>query len=136
MTSPLMLGSSPLALLLNAPLCGIHPNARAHKVIHAIEHGQVPIMRATGTAACGRQGVKVMGVSHPDGKGTDDVLSMPWPTQKRGLPERYERCDECWNLTGRKRPRITFKTAAPIANAPNSQGREIPTATLWPVGDV
>lgn len=103
MASAVMGGTSWLAMLLNAPICGVHPNATVTRVVHALTIDQVPLKRATGTSACGKRGIKAMGLTID---GPDKVLVAPFPPQKRGLPNGLVRCDECWLATGKKRPRI------------------------------
>lgn len=81
-------------LLVNAPLAGLEPGGE-HRVIHALTmEGLVDGLRAP----CGVS-AKVLVLPWP--YGGRPVL---WPVQHR-LPGPLSRCGECWQATGKKRPR-------------------------------
>lgn len=93
---------------LDAPLIGVNP--RWPKVWHAIEMGEVirswPDKTAEG--ACGKKFLRPLAVRDPDGF----VLAGLWPPHKRQVEARgHERCAECFELTGKMRPRSKFAEA-------------------------
>lgn len=90
-----------IEMAMAAPLCAVVPDG--DKVIHAVTmeaiidqmgFGEVPKEMP---AACGAKPVKAFWL--------DGVAVLPWPVSTVGLTKLGSRCAECWDLTGRKRPR-------------------------------
>jgi hypothetical protein len=81
-------------------------------VYHAVDMGEViRFYRDGGTVAapCGARRLR------PLAYGADQLLVL-WPVRVKGLPEGWQRCRDCHDLTGRKSPRSTFKSAVPTAS--------------------
>lgn len=89
---------------LDAPLMAVlrrWPN-RLHAV--DMEHVVKGWDRGSYLSACGLQGVRLVGVD------VDEVTVVaPWPPRLRGLPAGRVRCRDCWEVTGRMRPRTEWK---------------------------
>lgn len=110
MTAPNERGWNLLALLLNAPLCGVVKRQRRRPlVLHAItmeqvgdgwQGGDFRKRQARFVSACGREGIAAFGIEG------DPLL---WPPRVRGLPPSLTRCRECHLATGRRRPRSWFE---------------------------
>ena len=96
--------ASPLlfALIFTAPHCAIRPTKKkGGVVIHAVTmEGLVAAYKGskTFTGACGTTGLKILSVEMK-GEG-----ALPWPPRIAGLAP-MTRCRDCWNATGKKRPR-------------------------------
>lgn len=91
-----------ISLMLFAPLCAIVPG-RKKKVIHAAtmegiseKYRQSEKRRPSVVTACG---LRVKIVTFGDG-----AVAL-WPPRVRGLPDVAPRCKECYEKTGRPRPR-------------------------------
>ena len=92
----MMTGMSLLEAMLGAPLIGI--SVRHPKVLHAVEMEEVCrtwFDGGTVIGACGRQRLRIM---------AQDDLLLPWPPALKGLDR--VRCRECWEETGKMRPRV------------------------------
>lgn len=87
--------------MLLAPLTGINP--RWPKVLHAVDMGELAAAWPNGSvvSVCGKSRLRLLAY------GDDLVL---WPPRVKGLEP--ERCAGCHALTGRKRPRSTFKAVS------------------------
>lgn len=93
--------------MLCAPLIGVNPDDPT--VLHAVTMDQVchgwsgenPM-----DAACGAASVKLLAATTgPDAR----VVVVEWPPKIASLPAGHSRCRPCWEATGRKRPRSTWK---------------------------
>ena len=92
-----------LGILLDAPL--IATSARWPRELHAVDIPELLDRYAKGltvTAACGATGLRVVG---------QDGYAVLWPPRVKGLASKV-RCGDCWERTGRKRPRATFRGEA------------------------
>jgi hypothetical protein len=88
---------------LDAPLMAVRK--RWPNTIHAIDlqHVVGGWDRGTFWSACGLRGLRLVGTHYDEA-----LIAAPWPPRLRGLPEDTERCRECWELTGKRRPRSTY----------------------------
>lgn len=91
-----------IALMFGAPWIGVRK--RWPSVLHAVTYEGLPIHTwpdGLATSACGLTGLRILA------SGENPVA---WPPRVAGLAESSkERCRACWEATGRKRPRSTFK---------------------------
>lgn len=84
-----------LDAMLAAPLIGV--SARWPTVLHAVDAREIvrTWKQRTVAAVCGRRHLRLL----DSGGGV-----VPWPPAVRGLAPLV-RCRECWERTGRRRPR-------------------------------
>lgn len=88
-----------ISLMFAAPLVGTRK--RWPEVLHAVRMEDLPIKtwpNGTARSACGLSGLRLMS--------NDGKAPVPWPPRVAGLAPMV-RCQECHELTGRKRPRST-----------------------------
>lgn len=98
---PVEMKTAPFIVALLAPVIGV--SKRWPRLLHAIEMDEAvtwSLHNRTATAACGASRLRVMG--------DEDGRVVPWPPAAKPMPTGMERCRECWNLTGRKRPRARW----------------------------
>lgn len=89
-------------LAFDAPLIGVRK--RWPKTLHAVEMEAVmdgALGPGTFVSACGAKGLRLL--SHII---EGNQLAALWPPAVKNLPG--ERCRECWERTGRKRPRTKW----------------------------
>lgn len=60
--------------------------------------------RGTFESACGVRRLRLYGVVIGD-----RTVAALWPPRVKGMPDGRTRCQECWELTGRKRPRTEWR---------------------------
>lgn len=84
-----------LQAVFAAPLVGF--SLRWPRVLHAVERDQIAKAwkRSTAVAVCGATRLRLI---------AEDNYALEWPPQKR-MPF-HERCESCWQATGRRRPRV------------------------------
>ena len=93
-------------MMLDAPLMAA--SQRWPTVIHAVDVDGLAVAaspsfkRTTVDAVCGRPQVKLLIAE-------DGTVAL-WPPRIKGLAPRV-RCRDCWELTGRKRPRTSRVSA-------------------------
>jgi hypothetical protein len=98
-------GVNLITAALNAPLVGIDTEATGPRVLHAVTMRTVirawddPETLAWGP--CGAGWLRLW---------SEAELAL-WPVQAR-LPEPFVRCQECWGLTGKRRPRSRIQQRA------------------------
>lgn len=92
-----------IGAMLDAPLMAV--SARWPKTIHAVDMEQVikGWERQTYKSACGKSGLRFVGVDTEDG----EFIAL-WPPRLKGLPPSTERCQDCFIATGRMRPRTAW----------------------------
>lgn len=92
-----------LRVALDAPLIGLL--RRWPDTFHGVDQGALIAgwERATFTAACGINHVRLYGGVTPDKPST-----YMWPPRLKGLPDHHHRCHRCWTELGKMRPRTTF----------------------------
>ena len=90
--------SNLLGCAFDAPLIAI--SLRWPKTLHAVTMEQVihGWKRGTFKSACGRKGLRLLGI------GSEEKVAARWPPGLKGLAP-YVRCRDCWEATGKKRPR-------------------------------
>lgn len=98
--------------VLAAPLVGF--TKRQPLVLHAVEMTEIirawpqPGIRARlATASCGTTQMHLLASQVTGEQGTHPV---PWPPRARKLPVGYTRCVNCYEATGRPRPRSTWSS--------------------------
>ncbi|HEY7822151.1 MAG TPA: hypothetical protein VIG24_04935 [Acidimicrobiia bacterium] len=103
--------TSLIGAALDAPLMSVL--ARWPDRVHAVEMKQVVEGwdRGTFTTVCGISGTRLIGVTviEPEGSAT---IAACWPPRVRGdgaMPSHRERCRECFEKTGRMRPRTEYR---------------------------
>ena len=97
--APYMLG-----MAFDAPLIGLLK--RWPNKLHAVPMESVIDASLSGRAyesACGMRGLRLLG-KEVDGQ----QIAARWPPRLRGLPDDLERCRECWDATGKMRPRTEW----------------------------
>ena len=89
--------------LFSVPLIGV--SRRWPGRLHAVESREIIRAWPNGTVAavCGARRLRLLG---------DGDFAVAWPPSTRGLPRSVERCQACWEATGKKRPRSKFRAAA------------------------
>jgi hypothetical protein len=92
----------PISLLgaaMDAPLIAF--SRRWPDTLHAVTMEQVVKGWKQGTfvSACGRSGLRLMALNR------EQQMAALWPPAVRGLAPDLIRCRECWEWTGRMRPR-------------------------------
>lgn len=103
--SPILTGTSPIALCLNAPLIGM--SRRWPRVLHAIPLEGISIRGDKGhVSACGKTGLRFIKLGD-----APEPTAAPWPPPARGF-DAHERCRDCWESTGRMRPRVAIRRAS------------------------
>lgn len=93
-----------MTLSVWVPVVGVRK--RWPNVLHAVTFDGLPVKtwpRGQATAACGVRNVRVWSLDD------EGCLPVPWPPSTRGMPRGYTRCKECWDATGRKRPRSQWR---------------------------
>lgn len=97
--------TSLMDVAMAAPIVG-HADHTFHAVVmQAAVHGLAqdePLL----DAACGEQ---VKGLVMDDETGRRNIVQ--WPPAVDSLPDGWERCDACHNVTGMMTPRCTFEDA-------------------------
>lgn len=94
-------------LAFGAPLIGVLK--RWPHRMHAVDMDGVikgSLGRGTFEAACGLGGLRLWGYT-----ANDRTFATPWPPRIKGMPDGFERCRECWEATGRMRPRAEWRAA-------------------------
>lgn len=89
------------SLMVAAPLCALERTRERCHIVHVVTLEEMVRCWSCDAAPHSPCGATVGVLDVPLGSG--DVV--PWPVSTRGLPTPLTRCRECWELTGRKRPR-------------------------------
>lgn len=111
--------------MLNAPLAGIVTRQRrCPRVLHAITmegvcKGFHEDAAAPFVAACGASGLKLYPIRYA---ALERAYALLWPPEVKSLPSTLVRCKECFQATGRKRPRSVFGTSDRAASSFKNEG--------------
>lgn len=92
-------------LALDAPLMGVLKRwpDKLHAITQkAVIHGSL-YGRGKYESACGLKGLRLVG-----GAAEGEVIAAPWPPRLKGLPKEKTRCQDCYEATGRLRPRCNW----------------------------
>lgn len=97
-------GISLLHALFAAPLIAWAPGEPSPVTLHAVTADEIVARWGEGSvsAACGVGDLKILKVG-------GEALVYEWPPSTRYMPERFVRCVDCHEETGRRRPRTQWK---------------------------
>lgn len=93
-----------IGMALDAPLIAV--SKRWPNRLHAVTLDGVVAGASRGTfeSACGVRRLRLYGIAVGD-----RTVAALWPPRVKGMPDGRTRCQECWELTGRKRPRTEWR---------------------------